>query len=312
MLTQKLLGSWGMSIPNLTRKYATGFFVVVGFSFLLIALSLSDSVGFDTQWLHTYTSGMLGTSERPLAHGCPLRIMTLGASVCRGDVSTGNFGFRKPLRDKLVSIGNPVNMVGSVRVGEFIDNDVEAHPGNRVDQVHAWSTHVVTKAKPNVFLVNVGSNDCLQHWDLPNYHDRLKAFIIYLLQQSQRGTVIMSTLLTNTVKDTEPCILDLNRQIREVYAGLHAEGLPVVLAEMHDQFVPEGDLLERPHPENISPDGTHPFDEGYAMMTEIFFQSMREADSLGYVQKPEDVGIPDDGDAEVRYDEPSRDISPKL
>jgi lysophospholipase L1-like esterase len=224
--------------------------------------------------------------------------MTLGASVCRGDVSNGTVGFRKPLRDKLVSVGNKVNMVGSERVGEMRDNDVEAHPGNRVDQVHEWASHSVPTSKPNLFLMNVGSNDCLQHWDLPNYHVRLHDFINYLLRQSPKGTVVMSTLLTNTVPDTEPCILHLNRQIRELYTTLAMAGRPVVLAEMHDQFVPEGDSLERPHRENITPDGTHPDDAGYAMMARIFFQSIREADSKGFFQAADYIGIPDDGDAE--------------
>ncbi|KAI0123492.1 SGNH hydrolase-type esterase domain-containing protein [Xylariales sp. AK1849] len=224
--------------------------------------------------------------------------MTLGASVCRGDVSNGTVGFRKPLRDKLVSVGNLVNMVGSDRVGEMTDNDVEAHPGNRVDQVHEWATHSVPRTKPNLFLVHVGSNDCLQYWDLPNYHQRLRGFIDYLLEQSPRGTVVMSTLLTNTVPNTEPCILDLNRQMRELYASLKSEGRPVVLSEMHDQFVPEDDSLERPHPTNITPDGTHPDDDGYAKMANIFFQSIREADGEEFFQKAEDVGIPDDGNTE--------------
>lgn len=239
-----------------------------------------------------------GKTESPIADGIPLRIMTLGASVCRGDVSNGTVGFRQPLRDKLVSIGNTVNMVGSAKVGEMKDNDLEAHPGNRVDQVYVWSTHSVPYVKPNLFLINVGSNDCLQHWDPPNYHLRLEYFINYLLGQSPRSTVVMSTLLTNTVPEVEPCILDINRQIRELHSALREQGRPVVLAEMHDQFVPEGDMLERPHAAHISADGTHPHDEGYALMAAIFFQALREADQTGFFQPPEDVGIPDDGDVE--------------
>ncbi|KAM0813449.1 putative SGNH hydrolase-type esterase domain-containing protein [Seiridium cardinale] len=265
-----------------------------------IAVSLPGTVRLDTQWISKYYGG---GAEKPVADGTPLRIMTLGASVCRGDVSNGTVGFRKPLRDKLVSVGNMVNMVGSARVGEMKDNDVEAHPGNRVDQVHEWATYSVPAAKPNLFLMNVGSNDCLQYWDLPNYHVRLHDFIDFLLAQSPRGTVVMSTLLTNTVPNIEPCILDINRQIRELYEALREQGRPVVLAEMHDQFVPKGDTLERPHPGHISPDGTHPGDEGYAMMANIFYQTIRKADSNGFFQAAEDVGIPDDGDAERDIEE---------
>ncbi|KAH8196144.1 hypothetical protein TruAng_009679 [Truncatella angustata] len=291
--TRSIASSWGMHIPGLARKYMFILFAAACFSLLLLATALPETVGFDTQWIYKYYGD---GSEKPVANGIPLRIMTLGASVCRGDLSNGTVGFRQPLRDKLVSVGNMVNMVGSERVGEMKDNDVEAHGGNRVDQVHEWATHSVPGTKPNLFIMNVGSNDCLQHYDLPNYNVRLNDFINYLLQESPRGTVMMSTLLTNTVPDVEPCILYLNQQIRELYKALSEQGRPVVLAEMHDHYVPEGDTLERPHPPDITPDGTHPDDVGYAKMARIFYQTIREANRKGFFQRAEDVGIPDDGD----------------
>lgn len=42
-----------------------------------------------------------------------LRIMPLGASITRGFGSSPEDGYRKPLRDRLRSLGYQVNMVGS-------------------------------------------------------------------------------------------------------------------------------------------------------------------------------------------------------
>jgi hypothetical protein len=51
-----------------------------------------------------------------------LRILPLGASITQGvDSTTGN-GYRKPLRDKLRSLGWKVNMVGTKRDGSMVDN----------------------------------------------------------------------------------------------------------------------------------------------------------------------------------------------
>ncbi|KAK6212365.1 hypothetical protein LQW54_005318 [Pestalotiopsis sp. IQ-011] len=283
--------------PSLTRKHVVLLLSGASFSLLLIALSLSDSISLSSQRLYDYYGGGSSAADTSIANGVPLRIMTLGASVCRGDVSNGTLGFRKPLRDKLVANGNMVNMVGSVRVGEFLDNDVEAHGGNRVDQVHDWASYSVPLTKPNLFLINVGSNDCLQKWDTPNYHVRLNDFVSFLLEQSPNGTVVLSTLLTNTVPGTEPCIFDINEQIRSLYARMREQGMRVVMAEMHDQFVPEGDTLERPHPGNITPDGTHPDDAGYAMMAKIFYQTILEADGNGFITRAEDNGVAEDGEA---------------
>ncbi|KAI0403986.1 carbohydrate esterase family 3 protein [Xylaria palmicola] len=241
------------------------------------------------------TSGPLST---PLGSHVPLRVMFLGASVTRGDVSVGNLGFRSPLRDKLVALGSPVNFVGSQRLGAFKDNDLEAYPGNRIDQIHDHATRIVPKTKPNVFVLHIGSNDCLQKHNTADAGKRMRDLTAYLLKTSPRATIILSTLLTNTVPGKELCILDLNIQIRKLASALQREGRPVVLAEMHY----EQGLPDRPLPGDISPDGTHPFDHGYGLMADIFFSALLEADRRGFLKTPEENGIPDDGESE-RADE---------
>ncbi|KAI1299431.1 carbohydrate esterase family 3 protein [Xylaria venustula] len=261
-----------------------------------IKSSLNSSTSASTN--STSTSSTLPTPS-PLGSGIPLRVMFLGASVTRGDVSIGKLGFRSPLRDRLEALGNPVNFVGSQRVGAFIDNDLEAYPGNRIDQIHDHSTHIVPSTKPNVFVLHVGSNDCLQKHDTANAGKRMRDLINYLLSESPQATIIMSTLLTNTVHDKEPCILDINIQIRKLASALQREGRRVVMAEMHC----EQGLPDRPVPDDISPDGTHPFDHGYQLMADIFFSAFLDADTRGFLKAPEENGVPDDGELE-RVNEP--------
>lgn len=225
--------------------------------------------------------------------------MFLGASVTRGAMSVGNLGYRSPLRDKLAALGNPINMVGSQRVGAFVDNDVEAYPGNRIDQIHAHATHIVSGTKPNVFVLHVGTNDCLQTHDTAGAGARLRDLVSYLLRASPRAAVVLSSLLTNTVRGKEACIIDVNAQIRRLASALQREGKPVVLAEMHY----EQGLPDRPLPADISSDGTHPFDHGYGLMADIFFDAFVEADRRGVLRAPEENGVAEDGERE-RADEP--------
>ncbi|KAI0977584.1 carbohydrate esterase family 3 protein [Xylaria arbuscula] len=263
---------------------------------VVIKSSLNSSTSASTN--STSTSSILSTPS-PLGSGIPLRVMFLGASVTRGDVSIGKLGFRSPLRDRLAALGNSVNFVGSQRVGAFIDNDLEAYPGNRIDQIHEHSTHIVPSTKPNVFVLHVGSNDCLQKYDTANAGKRMRDLINYLLSESPQATIIMSTLLTNTVRDKEPCILDINLQIRKLASALQREGRRVVMAEMHC----EQGLPDRPVPDDISPDGTHPFDHGYDLMADIFFSAFLDADRRGFLKAPEENYVPDDGELE-RANEP--------
>ncbi|OTB04104.1 carbohydrate esterase family 3 protein [Hypoxylon sp. CI-4A] len=233
-----------------------------------------------------------------LADGTPLRIMPLGASLVRGEFSTTLTGFRETMRKELVDLGIPVNLVGSQRFGDMLDNDLEAYGGNRVDQIHEHSTHIVPQLQPNLFLVQVGSNNALQKRDVNVTGAQMEDFIDYLLDTSPLSTVIFSTCLTNTVPDTEPMILDINQQYRELIKKY--EGKPVLLVEMH----PSEGFPDRPQVADIGPDGTHPYDYGYDLMAHLYTKSIQEADRKGYLRWPVENGLEKDGEA-GRADETS-------
>ncbi|KAI0425177.1 SGNH hydrolase-type esterase domain-containing protein [Xylaria sp. FL1042] len=224
-----------------------------------------------------------------IADGTPLRIMCLGASIVRGEVSSDRNGFRKTLRGDLAKLGIPINMVGSQRNGDMPDNDFEAYGGNRIAQIHDHAKNIVPQEQPNVFVINVGTNNVLQYRDTDVAGQDMEAFINYLLGAAPRATVVLSTLLTNRVPNREPLILDINRQFRELYPKY--ENKTVVLAELH----PSSGLPGRPQLEDISYDGSHPTDHGYEIMGHIMAQAVQDADQRGYLRWPED-GEPYDGE----------------
>ncbi|KAI1502583.1 hypothetical protein F5X99DRAFT_152937 [Biscogniauxia marginata] len=224
----------------------------------------------------------------------PLRIMALGASVVKGETSPGTVGFRKPMRDELVGQGFTVNMVGSVRLGDMIDNDVEAYGGKKIIELHEYATQIVPDTLPNMFVINLGTNNVLQKTDVDRAGEQMGNLINYLLTTSNRSVVILSTLLTNTVPDAEPMVLQVNEQYRRLMPGFEADNKPVVLVEMH----PSEGATDVPAIEDIGPDGSHPTVEGYAMMGRLFVRGIHDARDKGYLQTPVDNGIPDDGEAE--------------
>ncbi|KAI1818573.1 carbohydrate esterase family 3 protein [Poronia punctata] len=238
--------------------------------------------------------------ELPLADGMPLRIMALGASTTRGDSpekGIDNNGFRRPLREKLTKIGNPVNFVGTQRLGNMTDNDIEAYPGVPTHRIHFHAQKAVPSRRPNVFLINAGSNDCFQHIDIDNFFKRYDALVQYCLKASPRSTVIMSTILPTWDKrfNGREDVWRVNPQIRRLAKIYQEEGLPVVLAELQG---PDG-----VQDENLAEDGMHPGTAGYEMMATKMFEAIVEADAKGFLQSPETVmGILDDGDDERKDD----------
>jgi lysophospholipase L1-like esterase len=238
--------------------------------------------------------------ELPLADGMPLRIMALGASTTRGDSpdkSVDNNGFRRPLREKLTKIGNPVNFVGTQRLGNMTDNDIEAYPGVPTHRIHYHAKKAVPARKPNLFLINAGSNDCFQHIDIDNFYKRYDALVRYCLEASPRSTVIVSTILPTWDKrfNGREDVWRVNPQIRRLAKIYQEQGKPVVLAELQG---PDG-----VQDENLAEDGMHPGTPGYEMMATKMFEAIIEADARGFLQTPEPImGILDDGDEERKDD----------
>ncbi|KAK7961630.1 carbohydrate esterase family 3 protein [Apiospora aurea] len=230
-----------------------------------------------------------------IKNGTALRIMALGASTVKGQNSPGDNGFRKQLRDELTELGVPVNMVGSVKAGEMLDNECEAQGGARVSEVFKRAKRVVPEMQPNVFLINAGVNNALQLFELETAGRDMEDMVNYLLDTSPRSFVVISTLLTNTLKDCEQYMLQVNQQLWDVFAKLEREGKWVLMADMHYSGKDPDAIL----PSDITPDGTHPTAEAYNKMGHIFVKAIQRADKLGYIQVPAPNGIPDDGEAEA-------------
>ncbi|KAL2137525.1 hypothetical protein VTI28DRAFT_9219 [Corynascus sepedonium] len=174
--------------------------------------------------------------------------------------------------------GNVVNMVGSRQSGTMRDNDVEGWSGYRVEQVHAKAMAAASAPhyKPNVVLINAGTNDATQDFNVSTTGERMEALIRDLWRVSPRAVIVLSTLLVNGDPESELNVININAQYRalverlQLEGGVKGEGTDgnrwrrrnrIVLAEMHD-----GD--DAPGLDDIV-DGTHPNDEGYRKMAKI-------------------------------------------
>lgn len=217
-----------------------------------------------------------------------LRIMPLGASITYGYGSTDKNGYRKDLRDKLEDGGNKVNMVGDNPAGDMKDNEAEGWKSYTVKMIHDKANKAVPKFKPNLILVNGGTNDCIGDDDLPNAGNRVTDLLNDLYRESPKATVILSTLLVNRNADVQKRIVDFNDQLKEVANKFQLYGKRIVLVDMQGTKGPaKDDLID---------DGTHPNDAGYRKMADVWFDGIKQADSRHYLQEAEDVeGLTADG-----------------
>ncbi|OLN87895.1 hypothetical protein CCHL11_00163 [Colletotrichum chlorophyti] len=207
-----------------------------------------------------------------------LRIMPLGASITHGEKSSDGNGYRERLLELLVADGNPVDYVGFNPNGTMADPDNEGWPGYRISQVLDKAKISVPVTLPNLVLINAGTNDCAQDFDPDNAGARTLEMLEYIWDTSTRASIVLSTLLPNGKNTTEACVLRVNEQFKQLVEEQQAKSKKVVLVDMHsDQGVLKSDLV----------DGTHPSDEGYAKMANIWFEGIKDAASRGWLESPQ-------------------------
>lgn len=154
----------------------------------------------------------------------------------------------------------------------------------------AMAVGCVPRYRPNVVLVNAGTNDATQNFDVAGAGGRMERLLKELWGASPRAVVVLSTLLVNGNESAERNVKAINAQYVEVARRLREqEKRRLVLVDMHGADGPTaGDLV----------DGTHPNDGGYRKMADIWFKGLVAASDAGWLQAPEPVaGVPDDGEA---------------
>jgi hypothetical protein len=153
-----------------------------------------------------------------------------------------------------------------------------------IKQVHNAALNIISLGiKPNLILLNVGTNDCIGRTTPANNPatapDRLKSLIQSCLDGMPQVAIIVSTLLPNSDAGTDACVVRVNSGIKSMVLGLNDP--KVILADMHDGLILKSDRV----------DGTHPGDLGYEKMATIWFTAF--STFVDQISSPENNGIPD-------------------
>ncbi|OQD87991.1 hypothetical protein PENSOL_c074G08798 [Penicillium solitum] len=203
-----------------------------------------------------------------------LRLMPLGGSVTRGVGSSDGAGYREPLLQMLRLYGINARMVGSRKDGPMPNNNHEGWRGFRIDQVEGKARKSVEYLSPNVFLVNAGSNDCLQTFNIPEAGNRMGDMLDYLWLASPQSTILLSTLLPNAHKEVNSTVMRVNDQFRALAQQKATEQKKIVLVEM--------DTPDGPDVQSFV-DGIHPDDKGYYKMAILWLRGIQEAIQKGFI-----------------------------
>jgi hypothetical protein len=143
-----------------------------------------------------------------------------------------------------------------------------------------------TKYQPNIIVINAGTNDCLQSYDLANFHTRYDSLLDSLYAAVPDVTIIVSTVLPGTA-DGIPQNRDyVNSQIRNLVNDRQTQGQKIVLVDVD---IPAGFFTTQ----YLISDGIHPTDEGHLRLAAFYLQGIEEAMSMGYITPPAETGLSD-------------------
>lgn len=157
----------------------------------------------------------------------------------------------------------------------MLDSNHEGHPGHRVDEI-LNDVDATAGMKPNVVLINAGTNDAQQNYDgMRGTFDRLKQLIMKVQNMHPETTIILSTILMTTNQDANTRVDGFNQQIRQYMYGQADAGYPdgkIILAEMDDSYYITAKQLQS--------DGIHPNEEGYRRMAAVWNKAISDAINL--------------------------------
>lgn len=201
-----------------------------------------------------------------------VRILPLGDSITYG-AQSACAGYREPLYQRLAEAGYRPDFVGTLKTSAgapVTDPDHEGHSGwviaggenGLLEHVEAWLGQIET---PHVILLHIGANDVAGD-DFAHAKDRLAQLVDRLGELCPGAWVVVTTLLPRTDREAYAAAVEeqFNPYVAEIVRSRRVLGRRVAFLDLHAAVTAE----------QLSEDGVHPNDEGYAALAEAWFGAL--------------------------------------
>ena len=208
----------------------------------------------------------------PISNGAALRVLPLGDSITYGYGEASGNSYRRDLECLLYTGGNPTHLIGSIKNGDWQNNDNDGFIYHTIDEIGVTGTPEITgQPKPNVVLLHAGTNDMVQNLDLKDAPARLGNLIDFITSNCPDALVVIAQLIPNANTTVNPRIQTYNTKVPAVVSSRAQAGKRVTMVSMHAVKVSE--LL----------DGTHPNEVGYRKMAHSWYRAIVEAGEKGLI-----------------------------
>lgn len=223
------------------------------------------------------------TVAAPLAN---VRVMPLGDSITAGMTVQG--AYRTVLWQLMSTAWRDVEFVGSMSAGpkELAERNHEGHPGWEIAQLDRHVDAWLTIYRPDVVLLQIGTNDVLRDDHLAQAPYRLSALLDHITRALPHAQVYVATIIPIARPALDARARRYNDAISDVVGTKAARGQHVHLVPMHSALTRK-DLMA---------DGIHPTSGGYSKMAACWFAALRSSTMTRW--EAEKVGVTTVNDGE--------------
>ena len=201
-------------------------------------------------------------------NGNVCKILPFGDSITRGAKSSDDAGYRSQLFKLIVAAKQKVTFTGSLTngptevSGQPFPRMHEGHSGWTISQLSPLVPAPALDGKPNIILLHIGTND-IGSRDPAGMATRLEALVDKVAQNGPDALIVLAQI---TPAFTDNDIRDAyNAKIPGIVQSHAAKGQHIIGVDMNK--LPMADL---------SSDGVHPNDQGYAYMAGIWYAAIKD------------------------------------
>ena len=225
-----------------------------------------------------------GAGGAPAYEPCPTsgsacKILPFGDSITRGVKSSDDAGYRSQLFKLIVAAKQKITFTGSLTngptqvSGQPFPRMHEGHPGwtidpgyNSISSSYGGISSLVPSpaldGHPNIILLHIGTNDLFAR-DTAGMATRLEALLDKIARNAPDALVVLAQITPGSTPDAARDAY--NAKIPGIVLTHAAKGQHIIGVDM--SRLPLTDL---------SSDGTHPNDQGYAYMAGIWYAAIKD------------------------------------
>ncbi|HVY25637.1 MAG TPA: SGNH/GDSL hydrolase family protein [Polyangiaceae bacterium] len=211
--------------------------------------------------------------------GSPCKILPFGDSITYGDKSSDKAGYRSQLFKLIVAAKQKVTFIGSradgpTQVsGQPFPRTHEGHPGWTIDPgynpnpsyggISSLVPAPALSGDPHVILLHIGTNDLFAR-DTQNMAIRLEALLDKIVLNAPTALIVLAQITPRGSSDA--ALTTYNGKIPGIVQSRAAKG----------QHIIGVDMSKLPVPADLHSDGTHPNDQGYAYMANVWYAALKD------------------------------------